>query len=277
MVRSIWNGSISFGLVNIPVRLTGAVREHRIVLHLLSEDGRCRLRRKLYCPETGREYEYAQTTRGYEFAPGQYVVLHTDEIERIKPASARSIEIAEFVNLDDIDPMYFSRPYFLLPDGNAGAYRLLVEAMRNRRKIGVGKLSMREKEYLVALRPLEELLLLETMHFDDEVIREDDMLDAVQLDAIVNDEELSLAERLVDAMSSPLFEPAQYQDSFRERLRSLIERKVRGEEILVEPQPGLPRAESVDVMRALEESLRQAAAASRRRADERERRQRETG
>lgn len=165
MPRAMWSGSISFGLVNVPVRMYTAVRDRGVHFHRLSPDGTCRLRNKLVCPDTGQEFDFKDTARGYEIAPGQYVIMRDEELENLKPEAGRSIDIRDFVDLADIDPVYYDNTYYLAPDERgAKGYQLLLEVMKKQQKVGIAKFVMREKEYLAAIRPYKNALVLETMH-----------------------------------------------------------------------------------------------------------------
>src|SRR2546426_4331174 len=169
MSRAMWSGSITFGLVNVPIKLFPAVQDKDVHFHMLSKDGKCRLRRKLVCPETGKEYDFKETARGYEIAPDQYVIVHDEELRNLKPEAGRHIEITDFVDLEEIDPVYYNRPYWLAPDEKgAKAYQLLLNAMLETAKVGIAKFVMRGKEYLAAIRPREGALCLEIMNFAEE-------------------------------------------------------------------------------------------------------------
>src|SRR4051812_37210972 len=179
MARSIWTGSISFGLVNIPVKLYTAVREERVAFHMLHDQDKVRLKQKMYCPEDGKEVHREHTVKGYEISPDHYVIVSEQELEAIAPKSSRVIELQDFVDLESIDPVFFDRPYYLVPQQHAEkAYRLLVEAMERTGKVGIAKFTMRSKEYLCALRPTEGVICLETMHFANEVTPAKDIEDA---------------------------------------------------------------------------------------------------
>src|SRR5579863_6541800 len=176
--RPIWSGTITFGLVNIAVRLFTAVREQRIAFHMLHDQDNVRLRRKMVCPADKKEIHPEHIVKGYEIHKDQYVIVRPDEIENCGPKSTKTIEITDFVALADIDPVYYDRPYYVLPQPAATkAYRLLLDAMTRTKKVGVAKLVMHDKEYLAALRSIEEVIVLHTMHFDNEVVS------ARQLDA----------------------------------------------------------------------------------------------
>src|SRR4051812_10515240 len=171
MPRSMWSGSISFGLVNVPVKLFIAVREKNIHFHMLHDQDHARLRRKMVCEADGKEVHPEHIVRGYEIAPDRYVIVNDRELEALAPKASRSIEIHDFVDIDEIDPLYYDRPYYLAPGEHATkSYRLLVEAMQKSKKVAIATFVMREKEYLAALRPVNGVICLTTMHFSDEVL-----------------------------------------------------------------------------------------------------------
>jgi DNA end-binding protein Ku len=253
VARAIWSGSITFGLVNVPVKMFTAVRDRGIHFHMLSEDGSCRLRRKLICPETGKEYDFNQTARGFEIAPDQYVIVTDDELNSLKPEAGRTIDITDFVDLASIDPTFYNRSYYLAPDERGGkAYHLLHEAMIRSAKVGIATFVMRQKQYLAALRPMQELLCLEVMNFADEIAPLDDFPGA-QHAGEPDKRELQVAQRLIDALSGE-FEPEKYKDEYREQLSQLIEKKAAGEEVVLQPAREEP-ARIADLMEALEASL----------------------
>jgi DNA end-binding protein Ku len=253
MPRAIWSGAISFGLVNIPVKLVTAVKDRDIHLNLLSKDGSCRLRQKLYCPDTGQEYEYNQAARGYEVAPDQYVVVTDEELEQIQPQPGRNIQITEFVDLNAIDPIYFERPYYLVPDeSGAKAYRLLLQAMKNTQHVAIARFVMRQKQYTAILRPVDQALILETMHYEDEVVPTAELDLAQEVD--VSKKELQIAEQLVGALVAE-FDPSKYRDEYRQRLDQLIQTKAEGGKVVLAAteKPHEPRI--INLREALEKSL----------------------
>jgi DNA end-binding protein Ku len=257
MARSIWTGSLSFGLVNIPVKLITAVREERVAFHLLHDQDKVRLRQKMVCPEDGKEVHREHMVKGFEISPERYVVVSDSELEAFAPKSSRVIEIQDFVNLADIDPVYFDRPYYLLPQQHAEkAYRLLAEAMEQTGKVGIAKFTMRSKEYLAALRPSEGVIVLETMHFSNEVTPTKKVEDAPR-EVKVDQRELSVAEKLIESLSSD-FKPEQYHDEYRDRVLELIKKKAQGEHIVVQPKHLERETRAADLMAALEASLNKA-------------------
>jgi DNA end-binding protein Ku len=259
--RAIWSGSISFGLVNIPVKMYTAVREHEIRFNMLHDQDKARLRRKLVSETTGREVHSEHIVKGYEFAKDQYVIVSKEELESCAPEKSKSIEITDFVNLADIDPIYYERPYFLAPSGGADKpYHLLVEAMEKSQKIGIAKMVMHEKEHLVALRPLGNAICLEMMKFADEVV------DVKEIDGIpervkVGDREIKAAIQLIDSLSTE-FNPGKYHDEYRDCIMKLVQRKAKGEEIQIRQAPKEKVGKATDLMAALEASLASAKASS---------------
>lgn len=257
MARPIWKGSITFGLVNIPIQLETAVREKTVSFNLLSKDGSCRLRRKLYCPDTGEEYDFGQTARGIEVGKDEYVLIDDKEIAKIKPEKGRSIEIEQFVKLEEIDPVYYDRTYYVTPaEGGAKAYRLLVEAMSESGRIALARFVMRERQNLCALRIKEEGVVLHTMHYHDEVLALEDALPGTLHKLKPNPKELQIAQQLIDAMTKPL-DLSDFKDDYREKLEQLIEAKVKGKDtkdvFTDEDEQDVPR--NINLMDALKKSL----------------------
>jgi DNA end-binding protein Ku len=255
MARAIWSGAISFGLVNVPVKLFSATSPKTVRFHQLSSKTGARIRQKRVDPTTGDEVPYEEIVKGYEITPDRYVLISNEELEALDPKATRTIDIEEFVDLVDIDPIYYDHSYYLAPAaGGAKPYRLLVDAMREAEKVGIGRVVLRSKQQLCALRPTGEVLTLSTMLFGDEVLEPDrlDELDAVG-EAEATRRELTMAQQLIDSLSAD-FEPSKYHDEYRERVLDLIERKAAGEEIAVQPQAEEPAA-APDLMAALEASL----------------------
>jgi DNA end-binding protein Ku len=256
--RSLWTGSITFGLVNIPVKLFVAVREKNIQFHMLHDQDHVRLQRKMVCPNDGKEVHAEHTVKGYEVSPGEYVVVRQAELEAAAPKKSKTIEIEDFVDLDQIDPVYFDRPYYIVPqESGVKAYRLLVEAMEKSKKVGVARFVMRNKEYLCALRPQEGALILETMHFNDEVIPVD-KVDGVPHKAKSDERELKMASQLIESLSTK-FKPEKYHDTYREAVQEIIERKAEGEKIVTPPNvEDKKKGRATNLMAALEASLAKA-------------------
>jgi DNA end-binding protein Ku len=255
MARAIWTGAISFGLVNVPVKLYSATSPKSVRFHQLSKKTGTRIRQKRVDPSTGDEVAYEDIVKGYELSPDRYVIVDTDELEALDPKVTKTIDIEEFVDLQEIDPIYFDHSYYLAPtQGGAKAYRLLLDAMREAGKVGIGRVVLRSKQQLCALRPSGDVMTMSTMLFGDEVLPPDriDELDAVG-EAEATKRELAMAQQLIDSLSSG-FDPTKFHDEYRERVLDLIERKAAGEEIAVQPQAE-EEAPAPDLMAALEASL----------------------
>lgn len=257
MPRAIWSGSLGFGLVNVPVKLFTAVEEKGIRFHQFKEGSVHRVRNKRVDEKTGREVDYDKVVKGYETSKGTYVMLTPEELESVEPGRTRTIDIEDFVDLDDVDPIYFDRTYYVAPDGDAATrpYALLLDAMSRSGKVAIARFVMRTKQYLAAVRAGDGVLLLETMHFHDEIRAADD-LDALPGRIKVADKERKIADQLIRSMATD-FDPTRYQDTYRKAVLDLVKRKGKGEEIEV----GERREEGtkvVDLMAALEASVKEA-------------------
>jgi len=255
MPRAIWSGAISFGLVNIPVKLYSAVQRKAVRFHQLDQEDKQRIQQKRVNPRTGEEVPYENLVKGFEVGPDRYVVITPEELESIQPEKTRMIDIVSFVDLDRIDPIFYDHPYYLVPDTGADkAYRLLLDAMRESGKVALGRVVLRTKEYLVAIRPRDSVLTMETMLFADEVIPPEN-LDERPGDgkARTSEKELQMAQQLIDSLAED-FEPESYRDEYRERVLEMIERKAEGEEIVIEAPSEEPK-EVPDLMAALEQSI----------------------
>jgi DNA end-binding protein Ku len=257
MPSAIWTGSISFGLVQVPVKLVGATKSRDVSFNQLEEGTGARIRYKKVSDATGEEVPPERIKRGYEISKGRYVMIEPDELDVLKPKGSHAIEIEEFVDLDEIDPLYFEQPYYLVPDARGlKPYKLLVEAMTELNKVAIGRIIVRSKERLVAIRPLDGMLCVETMRYADEVMPRADLVPD-DADVKVNERELAMARQLVESLSTDHFEPEKYQDEYREQVLDLIERKAAGEEIVAEPVVEAP-AKVLDLVAALEASLAKA-------------------
>jgi DNA end-binding protein Ku len=256
MARAIWSGSISFGLLNVPVKLYSAVSKQTIRFRELREGDGSRIKHKRVAEEDGEEVPYEKIVKGYEVTPEQFVIITRDELEEIDPKKTRAIEIKDFVDLDDIDPIYFENPYYLGPDkGAEKAYALLAQAMREEHKVAVARFVLRNKEHLAAIRPMDGVLTLTTMRFADEVVPPD-QLDGVELGngQKLDKREVEMAKELIDSLSGE-FDAESYRDEYREELLALIERKAQGKEIVAQPSEEPKPTKAPDLMAALEESL----------------------
>ena len=256
MPRAIWSGAISFGLVNIPVKLYSAVSRKTVRFHQIDAESGQRIRQQRVNPGSGEEVPYEQIVKGYEISPDKYVTITPEELEALEPQKTRTIDIEEFVDLEQIDPIYYDHPYYLAPDkGAAKAYRLLLDAMEQADKVAIARVVIRSKENLVALRSYDGAITMETMLFPDEVVQPDSIEELASADGNVqtSKRELDMAKQLIESLSGD-FDPNAYRDEYRERVLDLIERKAAGETITVEaPEP--ERKEVPDLMAALEASI----------------------
>jgi DNA end-binding protein Ku len=256
MPRAIWSGAISFGLVNIPVKLYSAVSRKTVRFNQIDAESGQRIRQQRVNPETGEEVPYEQIVKGYEISPDQYVTISNEELEALEPQKTRTIDIEEFVDLEQIDPIHYDHPYYLAPDKGAGkAYKLLLDAMEQADKVGIARVVIRSKENLVALRAYNGALTMETMLFPDEVVDPSSIEELAAADGKTKTtkRELDMAKQLIESLSGD-FDPTGYTDEYRERVLELIERKAAGETIIVEaPEP--ERKEVPDLMAALEASI----------------------
>jgi DNA end-binding protein Ku len=259
MARPIWKGSITFGLVNIPIQLEMAVHDKAVNFHMMSSDGTCRLRRKLYCPETGKEFDFSQTSRGIEIAKGEYVLLDEKEINRLKPERGHTIEIVQFVQQNEIDPIYFDRVYYVVPtEGSVKPYKLLYDAMIRHKRIALARFVMRERQYLSTIRPIGEGLVLHTMHYSDEVNSPEDALPSALAKTKSGTKELEIAEELIDSMTQKL-DLAGFRDEYREKIEELIEKRKHGQKMVeVADLPDAAPSRTVNLMDALRRSLKAA-------------------
>lgn len=236
--------------------MVSAIQDRGIHFHRVSPDGTCRLRQKLYCPETGKEYNFSEAARGYEIAPHEYVIVDEEELEALEPQSGHTVDIVEFVKLAEIDPLYFDRPYFLVPDGKSTKpYELFRQVLEDEDKVAIAKVIMRDKEYLVALRANDRVLMLQTLHYQEEVISPRAV--AEQPDVKISAQEKKLAAALIDSLSSE-FNPEEFVNETKEKLQSLLEKKSRGERIRVKPEVvAAEHPKVVDLMSRLKASLKQ--------------------
>jgi len=261
MPRPIWTGSISFGLVNVPIKLFSAVSAQDVRFHQLRKSDASRIRQKRVSVADGEEVPYEEIVKGYEIGPDQYVVVDPEELSALDPKSTQSIDIEEFVDLGQIDPVYYEHPYYLVPDKRAEkAYGLLSEAMQRTNKVAIARFVMRTKQYLAAIRPGPGgVLVLSTMNYADEVVPVDrlDGLPAPEDLADVSERELKMAESLVESLTADEFEPEKYHDTYRQRVMELIEAKAAGETVSA-PAAVEPAARVVDLMSALEASVKAA-------------------
>jgi len=256
MARAIWSGTISFGLLNVPVRMFSAVARRSIGLREIRESDSARIKHRRFAEGTEEEVPYENIIKAYELSPGQYVPLSKDEMAALAPEKTRAIDVQDFVDIEEIDPMYFDSPYYLGPaDGAEKAYSLLAAAMEHSGKAAVARFVFRNKEHLSAIRANDGVLTLTTMRFHDEVVPPSDLDDALPgKKPKVAKREQEMAEQLIDSLSTS-FNPGEYKDEYREQLLALIEQKAEGKEI-VAPETEAPKAtKAPDLMAALEESI----------------------
>jgi DNA end-binding protein Ku len=261
--RAIWSGAISFGLVNVPIKLFTATSQKDVRFHQLHDKDGARIQQKRVCSKDGEEIANEHIVKGYEVSRDKYVVITPEELDALDPKASRTIDILDFVDLDEIDPVYFDATYYMVPEkGAAKAYALLLEAMRKSNKVAIARVVLRQKQHLVALRPLKNALSMETMLYADEVVSPE-TLEGLPEDIEVTDRELAMAQQLIDSLADD-FKPERYKDDYRERVLDMIERKAEGQEIVVAEEEE-EQAPVVDLMAALEASL--AAAKTRREAE----------
>jgi len=256
MPRAIWSGSITFGLVSIPIRLHTAVREHKVHFHQLAPDG-SRVKYKRVSEKSGREVDYDKITRGYETSKGKYVEFESGELDALAPTATKTIEIEDFVPLPDVDPIYFDRTYHLEPsgDGAAHSYALLAAVMDERERVGIGTIVIRERQHLAAIRPYGKGLALTTLHFADEIVEQSDLDGIPSRRPSISPKEKKLAVQILDSLETD-WKPARYHDTYEEQLHDVIDAKKKGKVIEVEEEE--PSAKVLDLMEALQASLESA-------------------
>jgi DNA end-binding protein Ku len=251
MANSVWKGHITFGLISIPVRLFAAARTERISMNQLHKECHTRIRQPLFCPTCDRQVERSEIVKGYEYEKDQYVLFDQDELDKIEPSSASTMEILEFVKLQEVDPLYFDASYYLTPeDAGKKAYKLLLLAMEESGYGAIAKLTMHQREHIVVIRPRSKGLTLHTLFYSDEVreVTEYGHTDKVEL----KDTEKKLALQLIESLAAH-FEPEKFHDTYRQSLRAMIEAKRKGEQVTEAPHPKL--APVIDLMEALKKSL----------------------
>lgn len=255
MARAIWSGSISFGLLNVPVRMYSAVARRSIALREIRESDSARIKHRRFAEGTDEEVPYDEIIKAYELTPGQYVPLTKEEMEALAPEKTRAIDVSDFVDLDEIDPMYFDSPYYLGPaDGAEKAYGLLAKAMAASGKVAIARFVLRNKEHLAAIRSNGDVLTLTTMRFADEVVPAKELEIVPEKAQKPAKREQEMAEQLIDSLSTD-FDPTAYHDEYREQLLKLIEKKAEGKEIVAADTEAPKATKAPDLMAALEESI----------------------
>jgi DNA end-binding protein Ku len=247
----MWKGAISFGLVTIPVAVYPATEEKSLRFHQMHDEDGGRIRYKRVCEKDGEEVSFEHIVKGYEVEKDRYVVLTDEDFDAVPVASSRAIDIVQFVDVDEIDPMLYKKSYYLVPEETgAKAYALLREAMKEDDRVGIAKVSFRDREHIAALRFKDDAFVLETMFWPDEIRQAD--FGGIDVDMDVRDQELTMARQLIDSLTSA-WAPEEYRDAYRDALVQIVEAKMNGEEIeVVEPEPA---AKVVDLMEALKASV----------------------
>ena len=256
MATAVWKGSLTFGLLAVPIRLFTAARSERLNLHQLHKECHTRLKQPLYCPSCDRQVNRSEVVRGYEYEPGKYVVVSDDEIKKITPRSSKTMEIAAFVKQEEIDPIYFDSSYFVLPEKeHEKAYALLLKTLEDTQRVAIATVTMHQREYTVFIRPRKHGLTLHTMYFANE-IRKVAGYGEIDKNIKLKPQEVKLAEQLVETLAAD-FKPEQYHDTFQEKLKELIAAKQKGKTVVEEQAPA--RAPVIDMMEALKRSLQNTA------------------
>jgi DNA end-binding protein Ku len=256
----MWMGTLNFGLVSMPVKLYSAVTNKSVHFNQLHGADNARIQQKRVCSADGEEVPFEEIVKGYELAPERYVVIEDSELAALAPEATRTIEIEDFVELDEIDRIYFDQPYYVVPNrGGARSYKLLLQAMRDTGKVAIARVVLRSRERLVAVHPHEDVLMMTTLSYADEINPSSELreLGGEEESAAVGERELDVARRLVQSLAAP-FDITRYRDTYREAVLDLIDRKASGEEVVVEPRPAVEALQSPDLMGALQASLERA-------------------
>ncbi len=256
MARAIWSGSISFGLLNVPVKLYSAVARRGIALREIRESDSARIKHRRVAEGTDEEVPYDKIIKAYEITKDRYVPLSKDELASLDPKKTRAIEVQDFVDIAEIDPIYFDSPYYLGPaDGAEKAYSLLAQALERSGKVAIARFVFRNKEHLAAIRPGDGVLTLTTMRFADEVVPPEELDDVLPTEKPkIGKREIEMAEQLIDSLTRD-FDPTLYRDEYREELLAMIERKAAGEDVVAAPQEDREPTKAPDLMAALEQSI----------------------
>jgi DNA end-binding protein Ku len=256
----MWMGTLNFGLVSMPVKLYSAVSNKSVHFNQLHGADNARIQQKRVCSADGEEVPFEEIVKGYELAPERYVVVEDAELAALAPEATRTIEIEDFVEIDEIDRIYFDQPYYIVPNrGGARSYKLLLQAMRDTGKVAIARVVLRSRERLVAVHPREDVLMMTTLSYADEINPTSELreLGGEEESSAVGERELDVARRLVESLAEP-FDIARYRDTYREAVLDLIDRKASGEEIVVQPRPAVQELQSPDLMGALQASLERA-------------------
>ncbi|MGH2734070.1 MAG: Ku protein [Actinomycetota bacterium] len=260
-MRPIWKGAITFGLISIPVKLYSAVQEKSLKFNMLHDEDACpegggRIRFKRVCSACDQEVVWDEIVKGYEYAKDHYVTFTDDELQALDVDSIKAIDVVSFVPLTDIDPIYFNKTYFVAPDASGiKAYKLLADALEAEGQVGIAKVALREKEHLATIRLKDEVFVLETMHWPDEIRAPE--FEELDKKVDVRDQEVKMARQLIQQLSDD-FKPGEFQDDYRVRLQELAERKIEGQEVTLAAEPEEEPAKVVDLMEALKASVAEA-------------------
>jgi DNA end-binding protein Ku len=256
-MASIWTGALTFGLVNIPVSLASAVRAaEKTSFRQLHKDDLTPIKYERVCPADGEVVPWNEIVKGFEYAKGKYVVVTPEELAKVKTPSSKAVEMLDFVKSGDIDPRYFDTPYYLVPQkGGEKPYALLREALENTDMVGIGKLTLRQKEHLVAVRPVGDALILELMRFEDELVAPEDLRFPGAEEQRVRPQEIAMAEQLIGNLAEP-FDPSKYHDEYEEKLKSLLRAKLKGKKLPESDEIEKPeKTRVIDLVARLQESL----------------------
>jgi DNA end-binding protein Ku len=255
-VRPLWRGAITFGLISIPVRLYTAVQDKTLKFHLLHEADGGRIKYQRVCSKCGEEVTWDDIVKGYEYSKDHYVTFTEEELQAIDVDSIRAIDVVSFVPLTDIDPIYFNKTYYVAPEQSGlKAYRLLADALEAEGQVGVAKVAIRDKEHLATVRLKDDVFVLETMHWPDEIRAPE--FEELEKDVDVRDNEVKMARQLIQQLSGE-WRPEEFEDEYRVRLQQLAEQKVEGQEITVAEEPSEEPGQVVDLMEALKASVAEA-------------------
>jgi DNA end-binding protein Ku len=256
-MASIWTGALTFGLVNIPVSLASAVRAaEKTSFRMLHKADLTPIKYERVCPRDEEVVPWSEIVKGFEYSKGKYVVVTPEELAKVKTPSSRAVEMMDFVKSDEIDPRYFDTPYYLVPQkGGEKPYALLREALQNTRMVGIGKLTLRQKEHLVAVRPIGEALVLELMRFEHELVEPDELRLPDTEQQHVRPQEIAMAEQLIGNLAEP-FDPSKYHDEYEAKLRALLKAKLKGKKLPDDDVDETPeKTKVIDLVARLQESL----------------------
>ncbi|HEY7874126.1 MAG TPA: Ku protein [Actinomycetota bacterium] len=255
-MRSLWKGAITFGLISIPVRLYSAVQEKSLKFHLLHDDDGGRIKYERTCAKCGKKVNWDDIVKGYEYSKEHYVTFSEDELGALDIDSIKAIDVVAFVPLTDIDPIYFNKTYYVAPEASGlKAYRLLSEALEAEGQVGVAKVALREKEHLATIRLKDDVFVLETMYWPDEIRTAE--FEELHKKVAVRDNEVKMARQLIQQLATD-WTPEEFRDEYREKLEELVAKKVEGEEITLAVEPAEEPTKVVDLMEALKASVEQA-------------------